>query len=220
MPALINLIKNSITLSVEKKSLTDMEFLNSDLFRYLMLPLFIFLARIMDVTLGTIRIIFVTKGIRKVAPIFGFFEVLIWLLAISRIMQDLDNWLCYIAYAAGFATGNFVGMYFEEKLAIGHELIRVITRKDASGLIAELRTRGYGVTSVKAQGTEGEVAIIFVIARRSRIPEVLDMINQFNPRALYTVESIKYVNREIFYRSEEDRQRNWLERKVRKDSGK
>jgi len=197
-----------------------MEFLNSDLFRYLMLPLFIFLARIMDVTLGTIRIIFVTKGIRKVAPIFGFFEVLIWLLAISRIMQDLDNWLCYIAYAAGFATGNFVGMYFEEKLAIGHELIRVITRKDASGLIAELRTRGYGVTSVKAQGTEGEVAIIFVIARRSRIPEVLDMINQFNPRALYTVESIKYVNREIFYRSEEDRQRNWLERKVRKDSGK
>jgi uncharacterized protein YebE (UPF0316 family) len=197
-----------------------MEFLNSDLFRYMLLPLFIFLARIMDVTLGTIRIIFVTKGIRKIAPIFGFFEVLIWLLAISRIMQDLDNWVCYIAYAAGFATGNFVGMYFEEKLAIGHELIRVITRKDARELIEELRTKGYGVTSVKALGIEGEVAVIFIIARRSRIQEILDMINRFNPRALYTVESIKYVNREIFFRSENDRKQRRLDRKERRDNKK
>ena len=197
-----------------------MEFLNSDLFRYMLLPLFIFLARIMDVTLGTIRIIFVTKGIRKIAPIFGFFEVLIWLLAISRIMQDLDNWVCYIAYAAGFATGNFVGMYFEEKLAIGHELIRVITRKDARELIEGLRTKGYGVTSVKAQGIEGEVAVIFIIARRSRIQDILDMINRFNPRALYTVESIKYVNREIFFRSENDRKQKRLDRKVRRDNKK
>jgi uncharacterized protein YebE (UPF0316 family) len=197
-----------------------MEFLNSDLFRYMLLPLFIFVARIMDVTLGTIRIIFVTKGIRKIAPIFGFFEVLIWLLAISRIMQDLDNWVCYIAYAAGFATGNFVGMYFEEKLAIGHELIRVITRKDARELIEELRTKGYGVTSVKALGIEGEVAVIFIIARRSRIQEILDMINRFNPRALYTVESIKYVNREIFFRSENDRKQRRLDRKERRDNKK
>jgi uncharacterized protein YebE (UPF0316 family) len=195
-----------------------MEFLNSDLFRYMLLPLFIFLARIMDVTLGTIRIIFVTKGIRKIAPIFGFFEVLIWLLAISRIMQDLDNWVCYIAYAAGFATGNFVGMYFEEKLAIGHELIRVITRKDARELIEELRTKGYGVTSVKAQGIEGEVAVIFIIARRSRIQEILDMINRFNPRALYTVESIKYVNREIFFRSENNRKQRRLDRIETRDN--
>ena len=195
-----------------------MEFLNSDLFRYMLLPLFIFVARIMDVTLGTIRIIFVTKGIRKIAPIFGFFEVLIWLLAISRIMQDLDNWVCYIAYAAGFATGNFVGMYFEEKLAIGHELIRVITRKDARELIEELRTKGYGVTSVKAQGIEGEVAVIFIIARRSRIQEILDMINRFNPRALYTVESIKYVNREIFFRSENNRKQRRLDRIETRDN--
>ena len=195
-----------------------MEFLNSDLFRYMLLPLFIFVARIMDVTLGTIRIIFVTKGIRKIAPIFGFFEVLIWLLAISRIMQDLDNWVCYIAYAAGFATGNFVGMYFEEKLAIGHELIRVITRKDARELIEELRTKGYGVTSVKAQGIEGEVAVIFIIARRSRIQDILDMINRFNPRALYTVESIKYVNREIFFRSENNRKQRRLDRIETRDN--
>ncbi|MFZ2287811.1 MAG: DUF2179 domain-containing protein [Bacteroidales bacterium] len=186
-----------------------MEVLNSDLVTYILVPLFIFFARIVDVSLGTLRIIFVTKGMRSVAPFVGFVEVLVWLLAISRIMQDLDNWACYVAYAAGFASGNFIGMLIEEKLAIGHEMIRVITRKDATQLIGELRAKGYGVTSVKAEGIEGEVAVIYIIARRSMIKTVLDDINAFNPRALYTVESIKYVNKEIFHRSEEERQRNW-----------
>ena len=137
-------------------------------------------------------------------------------MAISRIMQDLDNWVSYVAYAGGFATGNFVGMYLEERLAIGHEMIRVITRKDASSLIEDLRNKGYGVTSVKAEGIEGEVAVIYIIARRSMIREVLDEINIFNPRALYTVESIKYVNKEIFHRSEEERQKSWLAGRMRR----
>lgn len=193
-----------------------MEHLNTDLVNYVLLPLFIFVARIFDVSLGTLRIIFVTKGMRSVAPFVGFFEVLIWLLAISRIMQDLDNWISYVAYAGGFATGNFVGMYLEERLAIGHEMIRVITRKDATSLIEDLRNKGYGVTSVKAEGIEGEVAVIYIIARRSMIKEVLDEINIFNPRALYTVESIKYVNKEIFHRSEEERQESWFAGRMRR----
>ncbi len=187
-----------------------MEFINSGLVTYLFIPLLIFMARIIDVSIGTLRIIFVTKGMKKVAPLVGFFEVLIWLIAISRIMQNLDNWLCYVAYAAGFATGNYIGMYLEEKLAIGHEMIRVITRKDATNLVVNLRGKGYGVTSIKAQGIEGDVAVIYIIARRSMIQVVLDEINLFNPRALYTVESIKYVNKEIFHNSEEEMKRNWL----------
>ncbi len=210
--------KNSHILASSKMFAGIMEHLNSDIVTYLLLPLFIFVARIIDVSLGTLRIIFVTKGMRKVAPLVGFFEVLIWLLAISRIMQDLDNWVCYIAYAGGFAAGNFVGMYLEERLAIGHEMIRVITRKDATDLISELREQGYGVTSVKAQGIEGEVAVIYIIARRSMIKEVLDKINRFNPRALYTVESIKYVNKEIFHRAEKERQRSWLSNTMRKSA--
>lgn len=194
-----------------------MEFVNSDLFTYVLLPLFIFCARIVDVSLGTLRIIFVTKGMRRVAPLVGFFEVLIWLIAISRIMQNLDNWVCYVAYAGGFATGNLVGMLLEEKLAIGHEMIRVITRRDATNLINELRETGHGVTSVKAQGIEGDVAVIYIIARRSMIGEVLDMINKHNPRALYTVEAIKYVNKEIFHRSEEERERKWLPGRIRRN---
>lgn len=196
-----------------------MEFIQTDLFTYVILPLFIFLARIIDVSLGTLRIIFVTKGMRRVAPIIGFFEVFIWLLAISRIMQNLDNWVCYVAYAAGFASGNLIGMLIEEKLAIGHEMIRVITRKDATTLIDELRETGHGVTWVSAQGVEGDVAVLYIIARRSMIREVLDMINKHNPRALYTVEAIKYVNKEIFHRSEEERQRSWLMSRGRR-SGK
>lgn len=101
------------------------DFYNSDAFTFIFLPLFIFLARICDVTLDTIRIIFVSKGMRKIAPLIGFFEILIWLMAISKIMQNLDNWACYVAYAGGFATGNYFGMLVEEKLAIGHEMIRV-----------------------------------------------------------------------------------------------
>src|SRR5512133_102522 len=104
-----------------------MEFIQTDLFTYVILPLFIFCARIIDVSLGTMRIIFVTKGMRKVAPIIGFFEVFVWLLAISRIMQNLDNWVCYVAYAGGFATGNLIGMMIEEKHAIGHKITKVNT---------------------------------------------------------------------------------------------
>jgi len=192
------------------------ELLNKEVVAYVMLPLFIFLARIIDVSLGTLRIIFVTKGMKRVAPFVGFFEILIWLLAISRIMQDLDNWVSYIAYAAGFATGNFVGMYIEERLAIGHEMIRVITRKDATALIDDLRGGGYGVTSVSARGIEGDVAVIYIIAKRSMIKNVLDKINHFNPHALYTVEAIKYVNREIFYRAEEERHSRSMKNPLKK----
>jgi uncharacterized protein YebE (UPF0316 family) len=134
-------------------------------------------------------------------------------------MQNLDNWVCYVAYAAGFASGNLIGMLIEEKLAIGHEMIRVITRKDARNLIDELRETGHGVTWVNAKGVEGDVAVLYIIARRSMIRGVLDLINKHNPRALYTVEAIKYVNKEIFHKSEEERQRSWLMSRARR-SGK
>lgn len=176
-----------------------MDFLNTGIFSYLILPLLIFLARIADVSLGTIRIIFVSKGMKNIAPIIGFFEILIWLLAISRIFQDLDNWIAYLAYAGGFATGNYVGMLLEERLAIGHEMIRVITKTEAGELVAELKDSGFGVTSIKAMGVEGEVGVVYIIVKRSMVKDVLEIINNYNPRALYTIESIRLVNREVFH---------------------
>lgn len=178
-----------------------MEFLETGIFSYLVLPLLIFLARIADVSLGTIRIIFVSKGMKNVAPLIGFFEILIWLLAISRIFQDLDNWIAYLAYAGGFAAGNYIGMLLEERLAIGHEMIRVITKSEALDLVDALRGKGFGVTFIHAHGVEGEVGVVYIIVKRSMVKPVLEIINNYNPRALYTIESIRLVNREVFHQA-------------------
>ncbi|MBN2482407.1 MAG: DUF2179 domain-containing protein [Bacteroidales bacterium] len=172
-----------------------MEFLDQPFFEFMLIPLFIFVLRICDVTLDTMRIIFVSKGYKLIAPVIGFFEVLIWVIAISRIFENLNNWYCYIAYAAGFAMGNFVGMLLDEKLAIGHELIRIITRVDALDLISTLRHEGFGVTSVKATGMQGEVGILYVIINRKRLKHVVDLIQQYNPKAFFTIEDINFVNK-------------------------
>jgi uncharacterized protein YebE (UPF0316 family) len=124
-------------------------------FSWIVIPLLIFCARICDVSIGTIRIVFVSRGQKLFAPLLGFFEVLIWLLAIGKIMQNLDNVAAYLSYAGGFATGNFIGLWIEQKLAVGMVILRVITRKDASVLVSELENRGFGVTSIDARGNEG-----------------------------------------------------------------
>lgn len=172
-----------------------MTFFHSSSFDFLVLPLMIFCLRICDMTLDTLRIIFMTKGLKRLAPIIGFFEVLIWIIAITRIMQNLNSWVCYVAYAGGFATGNYVGMLVDEKLAIGHELIRAITKKDASKLADALRADGYGVTTVNATGMQGEVGIVYIVTNRRNQKHVIQIIQQYNPNAFVTIQAIHYVNR-------------------------
>src|SRR5690554_1789371 len=130
--------------------MTD-SFFDSTLFAYIILPLLIFFSRILDVTIGTIRIVMVSKGQKLWAPLLGFFEILIWLLAISRIFQNLDNWVNYIAYAGGFAVGNYIGLMLEERLAMGIVKIQIITRKNAADLIINLKKAGYGITHHEAK---------------------------------------------------------------------
>ena len=96
-----------------------MAFFGSEIFTFIILPILIFIARVCDVSIGTMRIIFISRGAKILAPLLGFFEILIWLVAIGKVMQNLDNIACYVAYAGGFATGNFVGIRIEEKLAMG-----------------------------------------------------------------------------------------------------
>ena len=175
-----------------------MEFMHSDIYTYLVLPLLIFFARIADVALGTIRIIFISKGKKYVAPFLGFIEMIIWILAITRIFENLNNWVCYLAFAAGFATGNFIGIVVEEKIALGVELIRIITRKEATNLIEALREKGYGLTYINAIGSQGEVGIIYSIIKRSDLKEFVEFMNRHNPNAFYTIEDIRLVNREVF----------------------
>lgn len=169
-------------------------FFHSDLFKLLILPLLIFLARIIDVSLQTIRIIMVSKGIRLMAAVLGFFEVFIWLLAIGQIMTNLTNFLCYFAYAAGFAFGTWIGMIIESRLSIGKVIIRVITGREAGELVEHLRKMNYGITTIDAEGAAGKVMIVFSIVKRQMIDEFIQTVYRFNPKAFYSIEDVRYVS--------------------------
>jgi uncharacterized protein YebE (UPF0316 family) len=173
-------------------------FISSGLFEWVILPLLIFSARVCDVSLGTIRVIFISKGIKYLAPIIGFFEVIIWLLAIGQVMNNLTNAACYIAYGGGFAAGTFIGMQIEEKISLGLTSVRIITNGDAAKLVEYLRSRNYGVTTIDGKGAEGPVKIIYSIIRRQDLTGVVDAIKTFNPGAFYSVEDIKSVSEGVF----------------------
>jgi uncharacterized protein YebE (UPF0316 family) len=175
-----------------------MEFVNSPYFAYLVLPLTIFCLRICDMSLDTMRIIFMTKGYKNLAPVIGFFEILIWIFAISRTLQNpASNWLCYVAYAGGFAMGNYVGLILDEKLAIGHEIIRVIARLNSGDIAVGLRAEGFGVTQVMATGMEGEVEILYVVVNRKNLKRAIEIIQKQNPSAFFTIENVHFVNRPV-----------------------
>lgn len=175
--------------------------LDSDIFTWVILPLLIFLARICDVSIGTLRLIFVSKGFKHIAPLLGFFEVIIWLLAVSQIMKHLDNIICYIAYGGGFAMGNYIGMYLEEKLSIGNVIIRVIVKSDTIELIDELKSQNYGLTVVDAEGSQQKVKLIFSVIKRENVEHFVSVINHYNPHAFYTIEEVKSVNEGVFRRN-------------------
>ncbi|HOE05515.1 MAG TPA: DUF2179 domain-containing protein [Bacteroidales bacterium] len=168
--------------------------MSPDLMNFLVIPVLIFLARICDVTIGTIRIIMVARGKKIMAPILGFFEVFIWIIAVSKIMDNLDNWVNFVFYAAGFATGNYIGMLIEEKLAMGTVVVRIITAKSGLQLIDTLREKGFGLTWMNAQGREEQVNVIFLTVKRSSLKELIPIIHNFNPNAFYTIEDVRYVS--------------------------
>jgi len=169
-----------------------------EFFAYVILPIMIFCARICDVTMGTIRVIFISKGIRYLAPVIGFFEVIIWLLAIGQVMNNLTNAVSYIAYGAGFATGTFIGMYIEEKISLGLTSVRIITKEDPMELMQYLRSHNYGVTSVDGEGATGKVKMVFTIIRRQDLTHVVGIIKEFHPNAFYSVEEVKSVAEGVF----------------------
>ncbi len=177
-----------------------MSFYGSSLFTYVILPLLIILARICDVTIDTIRIIVLSRGHKYLAPLLGFFEVLIWITVMAKIMENIHNPVCYVAYALGFALGNFVGITVEERIAIGKVVIRIITSQDATQLIKKLRDSGYGVTNIPAHGSKGIVQLIFTVVKRGNLEEIEEMIRSFNPHAFYSIEDVRYVSEGVFPR--------------------
>ncbi len=177
----------------------DATFLDSNLYAYLVLPILIFFARICDVTIGTIRIVYVAKGRKEIAPILGFFEVFIWIIAISQIMSNLNNFVCYFGYSAGFAAGNYIGLLVEERLAVGNLMIRIITSKDGDVLAKILNAHGYGATIINAEGSTGKVNIIYSLVHRTNVSEALTLIKDFNSDIFYSIEDIRDVSSGIFH---------------------
>jgi uncharacterized protein YebE (UPF0316 family) len=171
---------------------------HSHLFTWGILPILIFLSRIADVSIGTVRVILVSRRLKYLAPLAGFFEVLIWIVVISQIMRNLSSPVCYVAYAGGFAMGNFIGILIAEKLSIGMVLVRVIFPRQANGLLDRLRERRYGVTSMDGQGAGGPVQIVFTIVPRREVQSVVDLVKVSNPEAFYSVEEVDHVERGVF----------------------
>jgi len=167
------------------------------IFSYVVLPLLIFFARIADVSLGTIRIIFISKGFKLLSFIVGFFEVLIWLLAINQIWSDFSNPWLLLAYAAGFATGNYVGIYLDEKISIGNSMIRIIVIKNSKKLVNELKKNGYQLTVIDGHSADQntEVKMILVVVKRKELKNVLKILKKINPNSFFTIEDIRNVRK-------------------------
>ena len=173
-------------------------FFSSDIYAWLVLPVLIFIARVCDVSLGTIRVIFVSRGYRYLAPLLGFFEISIWLMAIGQIMRDLNNVAAYLAYATGFAMGTFAGITLEERLSLGMVIVRVITKRDCTPLIDRLKAESYGLTMLDAEGATGPVTILFTVLKREDLPRVVGIIKEFNPHAFYSVEDVRTASEGVF----------------------
>jgi len=162
-------------------------------FTHIILPILIFFARIADVSIGTVRVIFIAKGFKYLAPVLGFFEVLIWLTAIQQVFNNLTNAFTYIGYAAGFATGTYVGIILEEKLSVGKVLIRIVARKDAKDLLETLKEAKYSITSIGADGQDGKVRLILSVIDRHDIDKVVKIVKEFDHNAFYSIEDVRYA---------------------------
>ena len=163
-----------------------------------LLPVVVFFGRICDVTLGTLRIIFVSKGERYKAPIVGFFEVFIWVVIISQIFAHSNSLVSYIAYAGGYAAGNFIGILVENKIAFGYVLFRVYTKKDGHQLVQLLNKNNFGSTIIKGEGVISEVDIIETVISRKMQRQVRKIIDNFDPDAFYLIEDIRSKQKGIF----------------------
>jgi uncharacterized protein YebE (UPF0316 family) len=157
--------------------------------------LLIFALRVSDMTLDTLRVLFVMRGKKRIAWVLGFFQSAIFVLAIGRVLTQLDNPLNIIGYAAGFATGNVVGMYIEERIAIGHILINIISSRLGTAIADHLRQNGYAVTEVSARGKDGMVSMINCSVLRKQVDIVRQLVNEIDPEAFITAEDVRPIRR-------------------------
>lgn len=187
---------------------------NFDVFTYIVLPILIMLARICDVSIGTMRVIFVSKGYRKLAAFLGFIELLVWLVVGRQVLVKSDNVLHFVAYAGGFGLGNYIGMVIEDKMSIGIVMVRVILRKESETLLNFFKEHEFGYTIVDGHGAQGAVKVLFSVIQRQDVAEVIHALEIFNPKAFYSIEDVRTSKAGIF--PQKTRKRRLLFRNGRK----
>jgi uncharacterized protein YebE (UPF0316 family) len=170
-----------------------------EIYAWFILPLLIFLARIGDVSMETIRVIYISRGIKYLAPIIAFFEIVIWLLAMEVVLSDLSNIANFFAYAFGFASGTYIGLVIEEKLSIGTVILRIVTTEESTDeIVSFLEAEHFGVTYLDARGSRGDVRMIISLVNRADVPRITSHIENSNPRAFFSIEDVRYVNQGVF----------------------
>ncbi|TGK36434.1 DUF2179 domain-containing protein [Leptospira gomenensis] len=167
------------------------------LFDYVLLPCFIFCSRVTDVSIGTIRVILLTREKKVLAASLGFLEVLLWVVVITQVIRNLNNVFCYLAYAGGFATGTFIGMILEEKLALGFSLLRIISPENGEAIADKLSDAGYRVTTMNGQGSRGPVKIVFTVLKRRRIQKAMEIVKSVEPDVFYSIENARSTNSNV-----------------------
>jgi uncharacterized protein YebE (UPF0316 family) len=162
--------------------------INPEIYSWVILPLLIFIARICDVSMETIRVIYISKGIKYLAPIIAFFEIVIWLLAMEMVMNDLSNIANFLAFAFGFAMGTYVGLVIEEKLSIGKVILRIVTTTESNDeIISFMRSENYGTTMIDATGSRGNVKMILSLVNRTEVGYITEKIQKTNPHAFFSL---------------------------------
>lgn len=173
--------------------------ISPEFYTWVILPLLIFFARICDVSMETIRVIYISRGIKYLAPIIAFFEIVIWLLAMEVVMQDLANIANFLAFALGFAMGTWVGLVIEEKLSIGMVILRIVTTDESNEeIVAFMQSENYGITMLDATGSRGSVKMILSLVNRTDVPRITQHIQKTNPHAFFSIEDVRYVNQGVF----------------------
>lgn len=155
----------------------------------------IFLLRVSDMTFDTLRVLMVMRGKKGYAWLLGFFQATIFLIAISSVLSNLGNPLNVIGYAAGFATGNVVGMLIEERLAIGHINLTIVSSRRGAAITEYLRGKGFAVTEIPARGMDGAVTLLTCNVRRRNVEGVRKLVDEIDPDAFITAEDVRPIRR-------------------------
>ena len=178
--------------------MTNAMTISNEMMAWVVIPVLIFVARLIDMTLATMRHILITRGAKRIVPLLAFVEVTVWLLAMTQIMSNLDNLAYSLAWAAGFAAGTYCGMALEEKLALGHQLVRIFCHRNPDELARLLRERHYAATVVAGNGGRGRVEVVLVAVARSKVRGLMTVLRNFDPSLFVTLEDLRTVQAGVF----------------------